>query len=763
MSPDQFLQAADFFPDAALLLTKAGKILAANKSVRRLGLAPQQVRGRELSELTTTPAATLAEYLRACSRSREPVIGALDFAGEQGRPVPCRCDGAAAYHDPAGAETHILLRLTPKESSPSQFRVLNQKIEELTAEVQRRRQLEKSLREQRELLHVTLQSIGDAMIATDTQGRVTSLNPVAQALTGWEEEDARGRPLEAVFRIVNEHTRRTVANPVARALAEGVIVGLANHSLLIAKDDTERPIDDSAAPIRDREGRVVGAVLVFRDITERKQAEAHIARLLAREQGRSEQLRQLAAASLTIHSADSAASVLGVVRAEAERLVGAAHVDVVMGGAAPPGHFSVPLPGRGGRPLGHIGLTAGAAPFTEDDAAILAQLAHMAAVAFENVRLYEELREGDRRKDEFLATLAHELRNPLAPIRNGLQVLRLAGNSGPVLEQARSMMERQVVQMVRLVDDLLDLSRITRGKIELRKERAELAGVIAGAVETSRPLIEASGHQFTAVLPSTPVPLVADVARLAQVFSNLLNNAAKYTERGGHIRLTAERRGAEVVVTVRDSGVGIPADMLPRVFEMFTQVDRTLERAQGGLGIGLTLVRRLVEMHGGSVEAHSEGHGKGSEFVVRLPVGEEPPGLEGPRGPGHGERPAGLPKRRILVVDDNKDSAASLAMMLSLMGHETRTAFDGLASVEAAAAFRPDLILLDIGLPKLNGYDACRRIREQPGGRGIVIVACTGWGQDEDRRRSSDAGFNYHLVKPVDPAALQDLLGRLDR
>jgi CheY-like chemotaxis protein/two-component sensor histidine kinase len=320
-------------------------------------------------------------------------------------------------------------------------------------------------------------------------------------------------------------------------------------------------------------------------------------------------------------------------------------------------------------------------------------------------------------------------------------------------------MERQLERMVHLVDDLLDVSRISRGKFELRKQRIELAEVLNTAVETSRPLIEAGGHELTVVLPPQAVFIDADMTRLGQVFSNLLNNAAKYSERGGHIRLAAECHGSDVVVSVKDTGIGIPPEMLSRVFDMFMQVDRSLEKAQGGLGIGLSLVQRLVEMHGGSVQARSEGYGLGSEFVVRLTAlpavhESQPPADEGEAPPSSGHR-------RILVADDNPDSADTLSMLLTLTGNEVLTASDGLQAVDVAAAFRPDVILLDIGMPKLNGYESCRRIRQQPWGEQPVIIAITGWGQDDDKRRSQEAGFNYHIVKPIDPDALEKLLAGL--
>ena len=376
----------------------------------------------------------------------------------------------------------------------------------------------------------------------------------------------------------------------------------------------------------------------------------------------------------------------------------------------------------------------------------------------ERDRLRQELRDTNRHKDEFLATLAHELRNPLAPIRNGLQLMKLAGEQVAIIEQARSMMERQLTQMVRLVDDLMDVSRISRGKLELRKERVPLAAVLNSAVETSRPLIEQMGHELSITLPKQPLMVDADMNRLAQVFLNLLNNAVKYGDRGGHIQLNVERQGSDVVVTVKDTGIGIAADQLPHIFEMFTQVDQSLERSQGGLGIGLTLVKRLVEMHGGSIEARSEGAGKGSEFVVRLPVVIE---ASKPQESGGVDGQPVKSSHHILVVDDNRDGADSLAMMLRIMGNDTRTAYDGQEGVDVAGEFRPDVVLLDIGLPKLNGYDVARRIRKQPWGKGVVLIALTGWGQDDDRRRSHEAGFDHHMVKPLDPEALMKMIAGL--
>jgi PAS domain S-box-containing protein len=377
-------------------------------------------------------------------------------------------------------------------------------------------------------------------------------------------------------------------------------------------------------------------------------------------------------------------------------------------------------------------------------------------------RAEESLIESDRRKNEFLAMLAHELRNPMAPIRSALEVLQLTKGNEEVVRSATEMMKRQIGQMVRLVDDLLDVSRISRGKIELRKGSIELASTVNHAVEAARALLQGKGLDLTVTLPPRPVYLDADPVRLAQVLGNLLNNACKFTDKGGRIWLTAEVSSEghpeEILIRVRDTGVGIAAEQLPRIFDMFTQVDTSLERTDSGLGIGLTLAKNLVELHGGTLEVHSAGAGQGSEFVVHLPSLAEAPKPPPP------QLAVSKPPARaccVLVVDDNVDSVEILTILLNLSGHEAHIAHDGLEAMEAAGKFRPDVILLDIGLPKLNGYDVARRIREQPWGKSMVLVALTGWGQDEDRHRSRQAGFNHHMTKPVDPDVLSKLLSSL--
>ena len=367
------------------------------------------------------------------------------------------------------------------------------------------------------------------------------------------------------------------------------------------------------------------------------------------------------------------------------------------------------------------------------------------------------LLEQDQRKDEFLATLAHELRNPLAPLRSGLQLLRLSQNA-ETAARTLQMMERQLGQMTRLIDDLLNVSRISSGTIVLRPERIALNVVLQTAVEAARPLIDKAGHALSIDLPDEPLWLHADPTRMAQMLANRLTNSAKYTEHGGSIVLSARRQHEGVVISVTDNGLGIPQDMLASVFDMFTQINQTLERAQGGLGIGLALVKRLAEMHGGSIEAHSDGVDMGSTFTMQFPLAEGGASEAAPTALASSAVPA--PGTRILVVDDNVDGAETLAMLLSLSGYETCTAFDGPSALSAAAKFQPHLVFLDIGLPGMNGYEVARRLRADFGLEVARLVALTGWGTEEDQRKSREAGFDAHLTKPVEPAAVDEVLAR---
>ena len=376
--------------------------------------------------------------------------------------------------------------------------------------------------------------------------------------------------------------------------------------------------------------------------------------------------------------------------------------------------------------------------------------------------LEEALRESDRRKDEFLATLAHELRNPLAPIRYAVKVLDVKGGSTPEVRWAVELIERQTQHMARLIDDLLDINRITRNSLELRKESVELSSVIAAAVETIRPLIERDGQELRINVPAEKIYVHGDPVRLAQIFSNLLHNAAKYskTERGGgRISVTAESNGPMVAVAINDNGVGISNAMLPRVFEMFAQVSKSIDQSEGGLGIGLALARRLVEMHDGTIEAFSEGLGKGSRFTVHLPIVGVPAGSL--KTDGRARNQGAI--RRILIADDNPDVTESFEVMLQMLGHEVTTALDGLQALERAEEFRPEVIVLDVGMPKLDGYETARRIRQQPWGKDVVLIAVTGWGTEKDKNQSAEAGFDIHLVKPVDANTILNSLSTLDR
>ncbi|MCC6493863.1 MAG: response regulator, partial [Pirellulales bacterium] len=375
----------------------------------------------------------------------------------------------------------------------------------------------------------------------------------------------------------------------------------------------------------------------------------------------------------------------------------------------------------------------------------------------ERKRTETALRNADRRKDEFLATLAHELRNPLAPISTGLEILAQSAHDPRAIDELRAMMQRQTQHMVRLIDDLMDVSRITRGKLELRKDRVDLADVVRLAVEATRPIIEQDRHELIVRMPDEPLLLYADANRLTQVIVNLLNNAAKYTPARGRIEIAAERAGNEVSLTVSDTGIGIPSDKLGCVFDMFEQIEQHGQFGHSGLGIGLTLVQRLVELHGGSVQVESPGRNQGTTFRIRIPV--MPPSAA-PTNGAAGQRQFQPPavKRRILVVDDNADALETLSRLVSLLGGDVRRAHDGLEALEVAQAFQPEIVLMDLGMPRLNGYEAARRMRQEPWGRQLTLVATSGWGQQSDRQRTADAGFDHHLVKPIETAALREVL-----
>jgi signal transduction histidine kinase/DNA-binding response OmpR family regulator len=422
----------------------------------------------------------------------------------------------------------------------------------------------------------------------------------------------------------------------------------------------------------------------------------------------------------------------------------------------------IPLLARG-RTIGVISLGATSAGRTIDAdlVAVASDVASRAAIALDNALLYRKIHDQDRRKNEFLAMLSHELRNPLAPITNAVHVLQTNDTDAKRHDWAREVIARQVKQLSRLVDDLLDVSRITQNKIELKIEAVDVAAVVAVAVETVRPLIDAQEHALSVLLPEQPMRIRGDFARLAQVLANLLNNAAKYTDRKGRIALIAEQEGAEIVFRIRDSGIGIPASALPTIFELFTQVEQTLDRSQGGLGIGLTLVERLVRMQGGSVSAFSAGKNLGSEFTVRLPAMPVDQRVAAGRRAAERYTASSPGEFAVLIVDDNRDATDSMAMLLAMEGYDVRVAYDGPQALDAVRAARPDVILLDIGLPGMDGFQVAQRVRADPENSSIVIVAVSGYGQEEHRSRSTQAGCDHHLVKPIEPAVVSELLASL--
>jgi PAS domain S-box-containing protein len=635
------IAALDLLPELIMLVRVDGVVIRANLACgRHLQRSRDSLILTPLAAVAVDEPSSLENYLTECARSRELNIGSLTLRRVDGEEIKFRAGGALFHRSDVTPKSRVvLLRLVPAPESGVAFIALNEKIRQLNAEIARRRLIEDDLRRERETLQVTLSSIGDGVIVTDAAGTITFLNEVAESLVARTLADARGRPLADVFRITNEQDGLPVEDPVSKALRTAAIVELANHTVIVRPDGSTIPIDDSAAPIRLGD-RIIGAVLIFRDISERR---------------RSEQV----------------------------------------------------------------------------------------------------LLDADRRKDEFLATLAHELRNPLAPIRNAMRIISARADADANVGKAKEVVERQLKHMVRLIDDLMDVSRITRGKLELHRERIDVEVAVKMAVETSQPFLDMKHHALS-IQADQGVFVQADATRLAQVFANLLNNSAKYSPPGSDISLKVACEGRQAVISVSDNGVGIPPTMLPRIFDMFVQLEQSGQRE--GLGIGLTLVKHLVELHGGLVEATSPGTGRGSTFKVCLPLADSPP-----PEPSHESSLNVAPtyRARVLVADDNRDAADTLSAILELDGHEVRTAYDGVEALKIAEQFAPQIALLDIGMPHLDGYQTARRIRDQSWGSSILLVALTGWGQEQDRRQATEAGFNYHLVKPGDPQTIGALIEQM--
>lgn len=669
-----------------------------------------------------------------------------------------------------------------------------------------------------------LRSIGDAVVATDAEGRVTFANPVAEQLTGWSADEARGRPLREVFRIVNEYTREPTESPVERVLRDGGVVGLANHTILLQRDGGELAIDDSAAPIIGPQGETVGVVLVFRDVSKARRAAqrqeflagasvelsssldysvtlAKVAQLAvptiadwcAVDMLEGGEIRRLAVAHVDPEKVafvqeierrwpvdmDAPQGVPNILRTGEPEMLRVIPEEVLESGARDEAHLrvirelqlrsyiGVPLT-IGDETFGVITLVMAESrrTYDEDDLELAGVLAQRASTAVQNARLYRaaedarrEAETANRTKDEFLAMLGHELRNPLAPIVTALELMKMRGDGQGSRE--REVVERQVMALQTLVDDLLDVSRITRGRIELDRAPVELADVVDKSVEVVGTLIETRRHALHVDVPRGLV-VDGDASRLAQVVNNLLTNAAKYTEPEGQIWVTGAREGDEVVLRVRDSGIGIPPQMLSGVFDVFHQAPQALDRAQGGLGLGLTIARSLVEGHGGTITAKSAGVGRGAELEMRLPASQrdvEPPEPAAESQFAEHEPEAGTP---ILVVDDNSDALEMIVAVLEVIGYRPLPASDPAAALELAQQTLPPLALLDLGLPVIDGYELGRRLRAIPGLADIKLIAATGYGQPSDRERTTAAGFAAHLVKPIALDELRRVLEELD-
>jgi PAS domain S-box-containing protein len=773
------------------------------------------------------------------------------------------------------------------------------------------------LQQQREWFEVTLASIGDAVITTDINARITYLNPVAETMTGWSSSQAKGEPLERVFHIVNEHTRQIVENPIGKVLQTERVIGLANHTALIGKDGRVIPIEDSAAPIRDTRGKLAGAVMVFHDVSERRAAEI----ALRATQGRLRATFDQAAVGIVVANASGQlvevnqrfCDLLGYSSEELHRLTFVQVTDpdelaetqaqtaALLTGAVPHCAFEAryirkdgskiwgrttltPLSETGTDTQRFIGIieditdrkrveqalsdaqaqaykirrnlaaiiessddaivsktldgtisswndgaqqmfgyTAAeiiGKPITvlfppeyiDEEATILQRLRRGERVEhFETVRVRKDgsllnvsltvspikdadgtvigaskiarditqrkiaeealreeilvrqraetsLREADRRKDEFLATLAHELRNPLAPIRQAALILKAPTATEAQKRWSSDVISRQVQHMSLLLEDLLDISRITRGTLGLRTETVRLDEIVQAAIEPARPIIDSKRHALSVELPADPVHFIADPLRLAQVLSNLLTNAAKYTDPEGALRLCAACTENTLAISVIDNGIGLPPEAITSVFAMFSQVASSHDHSEGGLGIGLALAKGLVELHGGSIEAKSAGVGRGSEFIVRLPLRTATVSAQNRAiDPGCEQ----VVRCKVLIADDNCDAGESLAMLLRMDGHEVTVVRDGHEALAAWPTFLPDVALLDIGMPRMSGYEVARRVRQSDQGRAVLLIAATGWGQTRDKAEALAAGFDHHFTKPIDPDRLREVLRAL--
>jgi PAS domain S-box-containing protein len=720
------------------------------------------IRGREKSRHTPII------FLTAYEDNRLPVeeayaLGAVDYLVKPLIPVILRAKVAGFVE--------LFLKTEQVRHQAEQLRQMERQEFEhkLAQENARLRQQQQALAESEERFRQLAANINEVFWMFDVQKTQTLyISPAYEVIWGRTCQSLYQHPLSFLDAVHSKDRDRVLANMERRRQG----IATAEEYRIIRPDGKVRWIRDRGFPITDADGMVYRTVGVAEDITEQREAQESLRDSEQRLNAIIDNspavifLKDPQGCYLLVNRAFE--SYAGLDRKQIEGRKDHDFFSKEVADAFVSGDEQVLRQGAAVRSEDVIRLHGVAHTFITtkfpllDASGVPDAICGIATDITDRKRAEEALKDADRRKDEFLAMLAHELRNPLAPIRNAVQIMRLLGSADPQLEQARDMIARQVQHMTRLVDDLLEVSRITRGKIKLQKEPVDLVAVVGRALETTRPLIEARKHKVTVSFPPEPIPLEADPTRLAQVLANLLDNAAKYTESGGQIWLTVGHEGGEAVVRIRDSGIGIAPDLLHGIFDLFTQADRSLDRSQGGLGIGLTLVKSLVEMHGGVVTAESHGSGKGSEFIVRLPLSSRMVEKENPTGLGTAAFTPASP-RRVLVVDDNKDVAESIAMLLQLRGHNVRVALDGRTALEMARVYRPQVVLLDIGLPHVDGYEVARQLRQEFGPEGLLLVAVTGYGQSEDRRKSAQAGFDFHLVKPINPDELEALFDRSGR
>lgn len=694
---------------------------------------------------TSGKAAWIPDVVRDSNFPRAPIAAAEGLHGALGLPIVLNGDvlGVMEFlsHEVRQPDEDLLQMMNAIGSQIGQF-------------IERKRGEEFKTQ-----LAEIVRSSNDAIISKSLNGFISSWNAGAERLFGYTAEEAIGQSIS----IIIPPDRADEEEEILNRIRCGERIDQ-YETIRRRKDGSLLDVSLTVSPVIEGQGKIVGASKIVRDVTERKVAEERF-RLLAETVpsivwiaapdgtityvnkrwleycGLTAEQNAQNRPELVLHPDDRQRCM----EQWARSLRDGTEYEVEVRNRRFDGNYrwfvtrAVPLRGADKKIVSWFGVTTD---------------------IHDQKEMQEQLQDADRRKDEFLATLAHELRNPLAPIRNSLQILRMSNGSGPDTEQVNEIMERQVAHMVRLVDDLLELSRISRGIIELKMEQVDLATVISHAVETSRPIIEEASHHLEITLPTKPIFVEGDLVRLSQVFANLLNNAAKYTSKGGLITVAAKQTGREIVVTIRDTGIGIPREMLSRIFDMFTQIDNTLRGSQEGLGIGLNLVRTIVSLHGGSVEARSDGLGMGSEFEVRLPLAEKRE-LTKPTNSKKVSDFDPMSTRRILVVDDNRDAADSMAMLLKLTGAEVHLAYDGPSALEAIFACQPSVVFLDIGLPGISGHEVAKQVRADSRFRDVILIALTGWGQDNHRQDSQDAGFDYHLVKPVDHGAVQALLATL--